>query len=348
MPWAGRPRSFLGNRRSTLFLAWRGRAVADVLAVLTRKRLLTMTSSKQNTPPTGLLHPRNPHQGRYDLVALTEVVPELKPYLRLNPSGESTIDFSDPAAVLCLNQALLAQTYQVKHWMIPVGYLCPPIPGRADYIHYAADLLAESNSGEVPVGQGVRVLDVGTGANCIYPIIGSQSYGWKFVATDIDPVSVKTARLIVESNPCLNNLVKVVQQKDHGSIFKGIIGKDDHFDLTLCNPPFHASIEEAQAGSQRKLRNLSKGRAGKGPAQLNFGGQKAELWCPGGEVAFITKMMRESVEFASQVGWFTSLVSKGENLWVLKKVLTQCGAKQVREIPMSQGKKISRLLAWSF
>ena len=280
-----------------------------------------MSPPKQNTPPTGLLHPRNPHQGRYDLAALTEAVPELESHLRLNPSGEQTIDFSDPAAVLCLNQALLAQTYKVKHWMIPAGYLCPPIPGRADAIHYAADLLAESNSGEVPTGKDVRVLDIGTGANCIYPIIGSQSYGWKFVATDIDPVSVKTAALIVESNPCLSKLVKVVQQQEPGSIFKGIIGTGDRFDLTMCNPPFHASIEEAQASSKRKVRNLSKGKAAKGPAKLNFGGQQAELWCPGGEVAFITKMIRESVEFASQVGWFTSLVSKGENLWILKKVL---------------------------
>ena len=186
------------------------------------------------------------------------------------------------------------------------------------------------------------------GANCIYPIIGSQSYGWKFVATDIDPVSVKTARLIVESNPCLSKLVKVVQQKEHGSIFKEIIRKGDQFDLTLCNPPFHASLAAARAGSQRKVKNLSKGRAGQAPAKLNFGGQKAELWCEGGELAFITQMIRESAEFAAQVGWFTSLVSKGEHLRVLNKVLTQCGAAQVTVIPMSQGQKISRLLAWRF
>lgn len=307
-----------------------------------------MPNPRQKTSPTGLLHPRNPHQGRYDLAVLTEAVPELGAFLRLNPSGEQTIDFSDSAAVLCLNQALLAHTYQIKHWMIPAGYLCPPIPGRADTIHYVADLLAEGNEGQVPKGKAVRVLDIGTGANCIYPIIGSQSYGWKFVATDIDPVSVKTAQLIVASNPSLNRLVKVVQQKNTDSIFKGIIRPSDDFDLTVCNPPFHASLEAAQAGTQRKVRNLTKGRASSGPAALNFGGQKAELWCPGGEVAFITKMIRESAEFADQVGWFTSLVSKSETLRALKKVLMQCGAKQVREIQMSQGQKISRLLAWRF
>ena len=209
-----------------------------------------------------------------------------------------------------------------------------------------ADLLA--GAGKVPTGKQVRVLDIGTGANCIYPIIGSQSYGWKFLATDIDPVSVKTACLIVESNPCLSKLVKVVQQKERNSIFKGIIRKGDYFDLTLCNPPFHISMEAAQAGTQRKQKNLTKGRSANGPAKLNFGGQQAELCCRGGEVAFITQMIRESAEFAAQVGWFTSLVSKREHLRVLKQVLSQCGAKQVEVIPMSQGQKVSRFLAWRF
>ena len=305
-----------------------------------------MPHPKNHSQAAGSLHPRNPHQGRYDFAALQAAVPALEAHVRLNPAGQPTIDFGDPAAVLCLNQALLAHSYRVRHWMIPAGYLCPPIPGRADMIHYLADLLA--GDGEVPTGKQVRVLDVGTGANCIYPIIGSQSYGWKFVGTDIDPVSVKTARLIVESNPCLSQLIKVVQQKQSNSIFKGILRKGERFDLTLCNPPFHASPEAAQAGSRRKVKNLSKGKVGKGKAELNFGGQGAELWCPGGELAFIKQMIRESVEFGAQVGWFSSLVSKGEHVPLLKKVLAQCGAEQVTVIPMSQGQKVSRLLAWRF
>ena len=309
-----------------------------------------MPSPNQNTKPKGSLHPRNPHRGRYDFPSLCDACPQLKDFLRPNPAGDQTIDFSDAAAVLCLNQALLAQVYQVKHWMIPLGYLCPPIPGRADYIHHLADLLAESNQGQVPTGKGIRVLDVGTGANCIYPIIGSQSYGWKFVATEIDPVAVQTARLIVESNACLAKLIKVVQQQQPCSIFKGILRAGDYYALTMCNPPFHASLEAAQAGSQRKVANLTKGQAplSKGQASLNFGGQQAELWCPGGELHFVSRMIDESVGFAGQVGWFTCLISKRENLRPLKKRLVQRGAKQVEVIQMSQGQKVSRLIAWNF
>ncbi len=285
------------------------------------------------------LHPRNPHKGRYDFEALCVACPDLSAYLKSNPKGDQTIDFSDAGAVLCLNRALLAHHYKVKHWMIPARYLCPPIPGRADYIHCLADLLGKAEA---------RVLDVGTGANCIYPIIGSQSYGWKFVGSDIDPIAVKAARLIVESNPCLTKKVRIVQQKHAKSIFAGVIKPRDRFDLTMCNPPFHASAEASQAGSQRKVSNLSRGRSGKGAAKLNFGGQSNELWCAGGEVAFIEQMIQESGAYREQVAWFTTLVSKSENLPSLEQALQQVEVTEVKVLPMSQGQKISRVLAWRF
>ncbi|SIS55539.1 23S rRNA (adenine(1618)-N(6))-methyltransferase RlmF [Neptunomonas antarctica] len=305
-----------------------------------------------------VLHPRNPHQGRYDLEALSNTCPELKLYLRPNPKGDNTVDFSDENAVLCLNKALLAHYYHVAHWQIPAGYLCPPIPGRADYIHYSADLLAECNQGQWPTGKRVNVLDVGAGANCIYPIIGSQSYGWQFVGTDIDAVAIKTAQLIVKSNTCLSKHIKLVHQKNSELIFKGVIKENDRFDLTICNPPFHASITEAQAGSHRKWTNLNKGKEKlksvklipekQGAAKLNFGGQQSELWCPGGELSFLERMAQESVGFSKQVCWFTSLVSKKENVLPLKSLVTRLGAKQCKVVNMSQGQKISRLIVWSF
>ncbi|NRB39238.1 MAG: 23S rRNA (adenine(1618)-N(6))-methyltransferase RlmF [Pseudomonadales bacterium] len=306
------------------------------------------------------MHPRNPHAGRYDLQRLSTVCPELKPHIRSNPKGDATIDFSDEQAVICLNQALLADVYQVHHWQIPAGYLCPPIPGRADYIHYLADLLAQKNAGEIPKGSKIKVLDIGTGANCIYPIIGSQAYGWQFSASELDPLSVKTARIIVESNACLNKKIKLISQKNAQSIFHGIIKPEDSFALTMCNPPFHASEAEATQGSQRKWRNLAQNKAQRNsasasikssrplPTKRNFGGQKAELWCEGGELAFLKRMITESKDYANQVGWFTSLVSKKENIRPLKKLLLQCSAQKIEVVKMSQGQKISRFIAWHF
>lgn len=302
-----------------------------------------------SSQPIESLHPRNLHRGRYDFERLVPASPALQPYLRPNPAGDTTIDFSDALAVLALNQALLRHYYGVQHWSIPAGYLCPPIPGRADYVHYLADLLGRSNGGEIPRGRQVRALDVGTGANCIYPIIGSQVYGWKFIATEIDPVSVRAAQTIVAVNPCLKSLITVKQQRDPQSIFEQMLPRGGRVDVTLCNPPFHASMADATAGSQRKRDNLKRRQLGVSSADaLNFGGQVGELSCPGGELGFISRMIRESVAHTQQVGWFTSLVSKSANLKPLRALLSDSGAREVEVIEMRQGQKISRLLAWRF
>ncbi|MFM4907937.1 23S rRNA (adenine(1618)-N(6))-methyltransferase RlmF [Aeromonas dhakensis] len=290
------------------------------------------------------LHPRNRHQAPYDFAALCLRTPELQPFVFVNPYGASTIDFADPAAVKALNKALLALHYGIQHWDLPAGYLCPPIPGRVDYLHRVADLLAES-AGKVPTGKGVRVLDVGVGANCIYPLLGAREYGWRFVGSDIDPVSVKAASLLANSNG-LGSQIECRLQGRAGDIFQGIVAPRERFALTLCNPPFHASLAEAGKGTERKLRNL--GKEVKDKPVLNFGGQKAELWCEGGEAAFLAAMINQSRAFAEQCLWFSSLVSKKENLPAAKKALTRVGARQVRVLEMAQGNKVSRVLAWTF
>jgi 23S rRNA (adenine1618-N6)-methyltransferase len=304
----------------------------------------------KNTVIKKSLHPRNLHKGRYDFPQLIKQCTALNTYLQTNPKGELTVDFSEPQAVLLLNQALLKQFYKVDFWQLPEGYLCPPIPGRADYIHYLADLLGETFNGEIPTGKKVKVLDIGTGANCIYPILASQSYGWSVIGSDIDPISVKMADLIIKSNANLTPYIKVRLQKNEQAIFNGIINAKDKFLLTLCNPPFHASMEKALAGTSRKINNLNKNNKNSDAREikLNFGGQESELCCAGGEIAFLKNMIKESKNFALQVCWFSSLVSKSDNVAPLKKQLEQIGAKHIKVIKMAQGQKVSRLIAWSF
>ncbi|MCF3993736.1 23S rRNA (adenine(1618)-N(6))-methyltransferase RlmF, partial [Pseudomonas aeruginosa] len=191
------------------------------------------------------LHPRNRHLGRYDFPRLIAGSPELERFVILNPYGRQSIDFADPAAVKAFNRALLQQFYDVREWDIPDGYLCPPIPGRADYLHYLADLLGASHDGLIPRGPGLRALDVGTGANCIYPLLGHHEYGWRFVGADIDPQSLASAAAILAANPRFAAAIELRRQPDRRQIFQGLIGVDERFDMTLCNPPFHASLDEA-------------------------------------------------------------------------------------------------------
>ena len=297
------------------------------------------------------LHPRNKHRGRYDFDKLIQASSGLAQFVKLNEFGDASIDFSNPQAVKALNQALLKQFYAITIWDIPKQYLCPPIPGRADYLHYAADLLATTNDGVIPQGDSVRVLDIGVGANAIYPLIGNHEYGWHFVGGDIDATALKNAQHIVDSN-ALSDAVELRLQSSPVSIFKNVIKQGEYYDLTMCNPPFHASLAEAQVGTQRKWRglgkNVSKNKGNDKSAVLNFGGQSNELYCEGGEEAFVSTMINESQAFASQCLWFTTLVSKAATLPSVYHALKKVNALEVKTIEMTQGQKQSRLVAWTF
>ncbi len=287
------------------------------------------------------LHPRNQHRGGYDFARLVEHSPTLKAFTHRGPAGQTTINFHNEQAVRALNQALLKAYYDINFWDIPANYLCPPIPGRVDYIHYLADLLGRDNNQEIPRGRNIKVLDIGTGANLVYPLTGQSEYGWHFTGVDIDPTAINVAKQICQFNKLKINLRL---QKQRENIFRGIITPTDAFHLTLCNPPFHASIEAANKGTQRKWKNL-----GKGPSKkLNFGGQNAELWCLGGEITFIANMIEQSMEFAEQCLWFSSLVSKKDNLKPLCKLLEKAKVADIQITDMAQGQKTSRFIAWSF
>lgn len=288
-----------------------------------------------------MLHPRNQHAQGYDFVRLLAQTPELEAFTISSPRGETTINFQDVNAVRMLNRALLKTHYSVDFWDIPSGYLCPPIPGRVDYIHYLADLLAESNNQDIPHGPHIKALDIGTGASLVYPLTGQSEYGWDFTGVDIDAVALKSAKKICEFNSLKLSLR---QQAEPKNIFLGVIKPDDAFHLTMCNPPFHASMEQAHKGTQRKWANLGKGHS----KELNFGGQNAELWYPGGEIRFVARMIEQSMEFADQCMWFTSLVSKKDNLQTLDRILGKARVADFKVVEMAQGQKTSRFIAWTF
>ena len=296
-----------------------------------------------------LFHPHNRHQGQYDFDRLCQHSPTLLPFIHVDDQQQHRIDFADPLAVKALNAAILKADYGIDGWDIPAGQLCPPIPGRADYIHYLADVLRQSHQGKLPKKQHLTVLDIGTGASGIYPLLGVAEYGWRFVAADINPTSLEIVEHILARNNTYARQISLRLQPHANAIFDGVINDDDWFDLTMCNPPFHGSLAEAQEGTRRKWTNLNKEAHAESAAPvLNFGGQDAELWCPGGELAFIERMIKESARYASRCFWFTCLVSKSANLPVLKTRLKNIGVQDQREIAMAQGNKQSRFLAWTF
>jgi len=299
------------------------------------------------------IHSRNKHTGNYNFKELIETLPELKRHVKLNKYKNESIDFFDPVAVKMLNKALLKQFYGINNWDIPQDFLCPPIPGRADYIHHIADLMASRNTKTIhtgakliPNGKKIKCLDIGVGANCIYPIIGNVEYGWSFVGSDTNTKSVNSAKKIVENNEQLKGNVEIRQQANTKHIFKGVFKKDELFDVTICNPPFHTSKEDAEAGTLRKLNNLKNKTNSK--LVLNFGGQNSELWCEGGEMSFMKKMINQSNHYSGQVFWFSTLVSKESHLKTVYQMLKKAKVFEIKTLKMAQGNKQSRVVAWTF
>ncbi|MGJ8692970.1 MAG: 23S rRNA (adenine(1618)-N(6))-methyltransferase RlmF [Thalassotalea sp.] len=315
------------------------------------------------------LHPKNRFNRKYDFKLLQQALPALKNHLIKTKLGEVSLEFANPLAVIALNKALLMTAYHLQYWQIPSQNLCPAVPGRLDYLHYLNDLLSPAKSlGSL---SNINALDIGTGASCIYPLLGVKEFDWRFVGCDIDKKSLNNSQLIIDAND-LSAQISLRWQADENSIFQSIIQADEYYTFTLCNPPFHRSAADANQGSERKWKNLAKANKGRSEqskfekntagqleqdnnktkpnksSALNFGGQNAELWCAGGEVKFIRNMLKESRFYAKQVLWFTSLVSKKDNLSAIKLSAKKQQVTQFKVIKMAQGNKISRFVAWSF
>jgi len=343
-------------------------------------------STKKKTPKKeGGPHPRNFFKGSYDMDRLASAYPTFDQYI-IQPSAllpkdkknnnrntkktrkRPTINFSDPKAVRSLNTALLVSDYGIKPNfadILPEDALVPPIPGRADYVHHVADVILSdlnnntSSSSNIP--KNIKGMDIGTGASCIYPLIATSCHeGWKMIASEINPVSILSAREIVKTND-LDDKIDVRQQDQSENIFDGILLENESIDFAMCNPPFYSSAEEFQAENARKRRGLAKGGANKNKrvpqkqqqenkdngGSNNFGGTASELWCEGGEIAFVSKIIQESSSNVNCL-WFSSLVSRKRHLEIIEKKLGFVKPKKVHRISLGAGTKQSYLLFWSF
>ena len=279
-----------------------------------------LPDKKEHAKIKSRLHPRNKNRERYNFKELIESCPELEFFVIMNKYDDQSINFADPKAVKMLNKALL--------------------------MHHIADLICSSNFGAMPEGEKITCLDIGVGANCIYPIIGRTEYGWSFIGTDIDPVALASANKIIELNPGLKGAVECRLQPSSKDYFYGVFTREERVDMTVCNPPFHASAEDALVAAKRKVNNLSDKKVD--AVKLNFGGHSNELWCEGGEGRFVKTMISESKKFGKSCFWFSCLISKQSNLKLVNKILKDTEAEKVEIIPMGQGNKTSRIVAWTF
>ncbi|WP_304145458.1 23S rRNA (adenine(1618)-N(6))-methyltransferase RlmF [Mesoflavibacter zeaxanthinifaciens] len=279
------------------------------------------------------------HTNNYNFEVLIDNYPKLQPFVFKNKYGNLTINFSEAKAVRALNTAILKANYGINYWNFDDNNLTPPIPSRVAYINLLKDLLLSSNL----VGN-VKVLDIGTGANCIYPLLGQSIYNWQFVGTDVNKNSIKQAEKIIAENK-LEDEVSIRFQSNPNQIFQGILTKTDTFTLTMCNPPFYKDETEANSATLKKLKGLNQDT---NSINRNFSGISNELWYKGGEKAFLHNYLYESSLFKNKCFWYTTLVANKYNIKSMYASLDKLGAKIIKTLPINIGQKKSRVVAWTF
>ena len=278
------------------------------------------------------MHDQNPFKNGYDLTILATLNSTLKKAIYTNKYGNTTIDFSDASAVKALNQALLKSQYNLD-WDLPKENLCPPIPGRLEYLLHIADLVQKKD---------VQLLDIGTGASLIYPVLGTAHFNWKCAGSETERTSIEHAKKIIKHNSKLSS-IDIRSQKNKHYILKGIVKEKDAFDVMVCNPPFFKNKAEATKQNRRKTNHLKSARQGR-----NFSGVANELWYPGGESQFIETLISESILYKKQINWFTTLIANEDHLKRLIKRIKKTKPKALKIIPLILGNKESRILAWCF
>jgi len=225
---------------------------------------------------------------------------------------------------------------------LPPDRLCPPVPNRLNYILWIQSLLdntSDSYRDTYDAEREVLGLDIGTGASCIYPLLGcAQRSKWRFAATDIDEKSIQFAKKNVQENG-LQNRIKLLQTKPDEPLLPLDNMGIESIDFSMCNPPFYTSTSEMLSSAALKQR----------PPFTACTGSANEMVTPGGEVSFIMRMIYESLILRDRVQWYTSMLGKFSSIEPLVKKLREKGVDNYAITEFVQGSKTRRWgLAWSF
>ncbi|GAV84273.1 Methyltransf_10 domain-containing protein [Cephalotus follicularis] len=325
----------------------------------------------------GTIHPKNKYSNNPpDFALLASLYPSFKPFVFYSRDGRPRIDWTDFNATRELTRILLLHDHGLR-WWIPDGQLCPTVPNRSNYIHWVEDLLSldiipNTNTN----GDNVRGFDIGTGANCIYPLLGASLLGWRFVGSDVTDVALEWAERNVKSNPHVSELIeirKVQFIKDTNSIeescsesemdLNGNMAEEaellpsSSFDLPCgastgyYGPPILVGVVRDGEKFDFCMCNPpffeSMEEAGLNP-KTSCGGTPEEMVCPGGEKEFITRIIDDSAILRQSFRWYTSMVGRKSNLKFLTSKLWEVGVTTVKTTEFVQGQTCRWGLAWSF
>ncbi|KAF9525107.1 hypothetical protein CPB83DRAFT_897251 [Crepidotus variabilis] len=290
------------------------------------------------------MHPRNPYRAPPDFDSLAQSYPELKRCLVIstkNAGGQFvTINFRDEVALRKLTEAIMFRDFGVK-LKIPDDRLCPPIPNRMNYVLWIQDVVQHTlGINAQKQGEIIRGVDIGTGATAIYPVLlSSLEKTWEMVGTEIDDASYLCASSNIETNH-LQSRIKIVKAEKLNPILQPLNGviEDSMYHFTMCNPPFYSSSKE--------IESLAKGKHL--PPNAVCTGSTTEMIYPGGEVAFVGKMVDESTTYRRQCRWYTSMLGK---LSSVEKIVQRLRSHNIANYAITefiQGRTRRWAVAWSF
>lgn len=232
-----------------------------------------------------------------DFLTLIKEFPELKKYiLKQNEDNEEEFqfDWSNNELSLLMDKSILNYYFNIKYYDIPKGFLIPPIPSRINYINLINSIITKLIK-DIDI-KNIIGIDIGTGANIIYPILGYSIYKWKFICTEINKEAYNNAKLILQKNNLENN-INIIKQNNKDNIFISILNRENKYIFSMCNPPYYNYENEIKLEDKKR------------DNEYNFD----EIYYKNGEYGFFQRYFEESICYKNNVFLYTILIGKKIN-----------------------------------
>ncbi|XP_055376277.1 U6 small nuclear RNA (adenine-(43)-N(6))-methyltransferase [Condylostylus longicornis] len=280
------------------------------------------------------MHPRNIYKDPPDYVELAIKYPNFRAVSKLELNGKVSVNLKNPEALKQLSKTLLLKDFQLDI-EFPEKSLIPTIPLRLNYILWMEDLINFFNLTKV---EGI---DIGCGGAAIYSILAARKNYWKMIGLEADQENVDFATLNIKKNN-LEELVYIFQQMND-VIFKDLFELEQNmtrkFTFCMCNPPFYEHQDNLPQNRQYRKRKAPRNEAT---------GKFAELVCDGGEVAFVKKIICESLVYKDKILIYSSLLGHKKSVFEVLQFLRTKNVENILQTEFCQGNTTRWGVAWSF
>ena len=264
-----------------------------------------------------------------DFLILIKEFPELKKYIIKHDEKieEFSFDWSNNDLSLLMTKSILNYYFNIKYYDIPKGFLIPPVPSRLNYLNLINELIKDIEK------ENIIGVDIGTGANIIYPILGNSIYNWKFICSEINNESYNNAKLILQKNNLEEN-INLIKQENKNNIFVSIINQENKYTFSMCNPPYYDYEQEIKIEDKKR------------DTEYNFD----EVYYEKGELGFFERYFEESICYKKNIFLFTILIGKKSNSEIIydkinsyNNIIKLCDIKKIMT-----GNNVRYIIYWSF